>query len=960
MPHTSAPASSAHKPPTAKDIPPVALTNIPHVDASEFKSYLDQVGTLYDALRRAKENEDESAEAIPRKNSKQDDLADALDEGRLRPGKRPSASRKTSVSSITAFSPVEAPSPVRRTSSGFARRGNQGPPPLSTIPNVYFDEDFHLENPRTFDIVSERSEVVRPAAGGVDPKQGANGKAAAPRKALATNAILQEKLSWYLDTVEMHLISSISTASTTFFTALGSLKELHTEAAESVDRIKTLRGELQALDEEIAVTGLDIVQKRRRRENLAQLHAAVSQLREIVASVSACEALVDEGEVDQALDGLDSLEKLVAGERDASSESTDKQSRPQLLRDLRGVAALQGVNEDISTLRYRIGKAYESKFLGILMGDLRRHVESVSSQEVLMRWSSDSMRARGGHARQPSAFPSYLTSTDSLRAELLSTLGGLQRAKHIATAAQAYRGSVLRELRNLIRRPLPSSTDDDNESMMSSSTMSSARHLTQQEKSTVLARNLRALDAQDAETLLVTIYISVTEILRRLTTQVKVLLDVAGCTGEEAAAGGKPPLKSPPFSPTGRKPSAAGLEAQEELHKTLDIANLLDQAVDVAQDKIVKLLRVRREESKQLPLALFLRYFTLNLHFANECEAISTRSGATLKTVVNGQIKDFVQQHGDAEKQKLAQGMESDQWEAQDFGEKETALLGQMLESSTRDVPAWSDGTKVWLPVSADDSDDEGDKEDPGQTNGTSKTKVRGATIDSEAYLLPSSAVLCMEGMGQFMHLMVAIPSMTADVSGSLVSYLQLFNSRCTQLILGAGATRSAGLKKITAKHLAVASQALAFIATLVPHVREFVRRRGGSSAAVPTLMGEFDKVRRLYQEHQNSIYEKLVEIMSGRALAHSKAMKALDWDESSGTVHPYMDTLVKETITLHRNLTKTLPDSTVHLIMVPVFAAYKDQFGGVFRAAEAKTEKGRDGYVPCRRTGGHPELTPV
>ncbi len=88
------------------------------------------------------------------------------------------------------------------------------------------------------DVVSERSEVVQPTPGS---EKASNGHAVAPRKALATNAILQEKLSWYMDTVEMHLIQSISTASTTFFTALGSLRELHSEAAESVEKIKALR-----------------------------------------------------------------------------------------------------------------------------------------------------------------------------------------------------------------------------------------------------------------------------------------------------------------------------------------------------------------------------------------------------------------------------------------------------------------------------------------------------------------------------------------------------------------------------------------------------------------------------------------------------------------------------------------------------------------------------------------------
>ncbi len=481
--------------------------------------------------------------------------------------------------------------------------------------------------------------------------------------------------------------------------------------------------------------------------------------------------------------------------------------------------------------------------------------------------------------------------------------------------------------------------------MVSSSTLSSAKNLSQQEKSSILARNLRSLEPQAAEELLLQIYISVTETLRRMTTQVKLLLDVTSAIGTDTELAGtmSPPLRSPPFSP-GRKQSVVGMEAQEELHKVLDVSNLLGQAVDIAQDKIVKLLRVRTEQSKNLPLVWFLRYFTVNLHLANECEAISGRSGTTLKTVVNGQIKDFVQQHGETEKQQLAQAMESDQWSAKDFSDRDSELLSRIVESSTRDAPAWLEGTMVWMPSPADDSEDGGDNEKvQANGNGTGKAKTRSAVVESETFLLPGSAVLCLEGMSHFLHLMAGIPSMTADVSTSLVSYLQLFNSRCTQLILGAGATKSAGLKNITTRHLAIASQALAFIAALVPHVREYVRRHAGSGASVSNLMGEFDKVRRLYQEHQNNIYEKLVEIMSGRALAHSKTMRSIDWDNTSDTVNAYMDTLAKETTTLHRNLTKTLPEGTVRLIMVPVFASYKEQFGNVFRAAVPKTEAGRD-----------------
>ncbi|KAI2615869.1 Vps54-domain-containing protein [Hypoxylon sp. NC1633] len=942
LPHTSAPVSSAHKPPTARDIPPVTLTNIARVDPAEFKPYLVQVGALYEQLRRVKESDDDDSDHVFGRATA-DEFAGFVDDGHLKPGSRPSSSRKVSASSVRSVSPTESPSlrPMRRrSSSGFSRKAAaQGPPPLSTIPNVYFDDDFHLENPRTFDVVSERSEVVRPPPGSAEEKIAANGSASAPRKTLATNAILQEKLSWYMDTIEMHLISSISTASTTFFTALGSLKELHSEAAESVDRIKTLRQELEALDREIATSGLDIVQKQRRRENLQQLNDAVKQLKEIAESVAACEALVDSGELDKALDSIDSLEKLIAGERSVRS-SKDGGQRPQL-RDLRDAVALQGVNGDISTLRFRIGKAFESKFIDILLGDLRRHVDTVSTQDVLLRWSSSAMRSRGTHSREPSVYPAYLAATDGLRSQLMPTLDGLHRSKHVTIAIASYREVVLREIRMLVKRPLPTSNDDDNESVISASTMNSKR-LTQQEKSSILARNLRALDEQDAEALFVKMYTSVTETLRRLSTQVKVLFDVASSIGEqpsfESGLKSPPPLKSPPLN-------SANRNLQEDIHLTMDMANLLGQAVDVSQEKIVKILRVRSNQSSHLPLVWFLRYFTLNLYYANECEAISGRSGTSLKNIVNSQIKDFIQLHGDAEKQKLAQGMESDQWNAKDFTDENTMLLNRILDSSTKDSAAWLEGSKIWIPFSETDGKEDSGGRPRAESNGASKEKTRSAIIDGEPFSLPNSAILCLEGMSHFLHLISGIPSMASDVSSSLIAYLQLFNSRCTQLILGAGATRSAGLKNINSRHLALASQALSFISTLIPHVREFVRRHAGSGASVnnnnvAALMGEFDKVKRLFQEHQNSIYDKLVEIMSGRAATHARSMKTLDWDQKTeAAVNLYVESLVKDTVMLHRALAKHVPDGTVRFIMTSVFGSYKSQLGESLQSLEAKSE---------------------
>ncbi|KAI1459801.1 Vps54-like protein-domain-containing protein [Annulohypoxylon moriforme] len=849
LPHTSAPASSAHKPPTTRDIPPVTLTNITHIDAAEFQPYLTQVGALYEQLQTVKESQDEAVNILSRRSSK------------------------------------DAPSPIGGSSVGFARRAAQGPPPLSTIPPVYFDENFHLENPRTFDVVSERSEVVRPLLGTLDEKDLVN-DVAAPWKALVTNAILQEKLSWYMDIIEIYLIASISIASTTFFTALGSLRELHSEAADYGKRVKALRKELEALDQEIASSGLNIVQKRQRRENLQQLHDAVLQLKLTVDSVSICESFVNNGEVEKALEGIDSLENLIAGRPDFSKTLLKMDSGDLQLRDLRGVAALQGINNNLNTLRSQISTSYETRFLSLLMKDLQRHSDTVSVQEVLIRWASASVRSRDGHMRGHSASPSYMTLTDGLRSELKETLIGLRRTKHLTTAATAYREVVLKEIRK-------------------------------QYKSSIAALNPRALGPKEAEELLIKIYISATETLRRLTTQVKLLLDVASSSGDNS------------------------IEAQK-IHQAIDLPSLLGQAVDIAQDQIVKLLQIRSDQSTHLSLIWFLRYFTLNLHFANECESISGRSGIALKTIVNGQIKDFVQQHGDTEKQKLALDMESDKWEAKDFSEKNTAKLNLILSCSTNDPADWLDGLKIWVPYSDNpEANEVGDS----QPNSDGKVRTRNASIDEEIFVLPNSAILCMDGLTHFLQLIVGIPSMTSEIGASLVSYLQLFNSRCTQLILGAGARRSAGLRAITSKHLALASRALEFIATLISHVREFFRRHARNSTAT-SITAELDNVRRLYEEYQNNIYDKIVEIMSRLAASHVKAIKSIDWENGQKSVHPYMATLVKDTTSLHRTLTKALPEGTIRIIMTPVFTGYRDQFGKAFQGVDPNTESGRDSML--------------
>ncbi|KAL8648695.1 MAG: hypothetical protein Q9226_005892 [Calogaya cf. arnoldii] len=946
--HPNAPTPTGFKLPSAKDIPPVTLTNIPHVDTSVFRPYLNQAGSLYDAFRRAKESDSTLHHRRPRATPKNHEIPSTPMFGSSRRQGSVSSISRSDPASPTLGSPTERPQVARKGSGGQGRRAPLAVTPLSTIPSVYFEPDFHLENPRTFDIVSERAEIVR-------PPPGANGSAVIPgtpgRKALASNAILQEKLSWYMDTVEVHLISSISTASTSFFAALGSLRELHLEAAESVEKIKRLRGDLAELDKSMAVGGLKIVAARRRRENMRTLANAVQQLRDVVDAVARCEDQVNKGDIEDALEGLAMVERLIAGERNApTGQPHDREQKPVLF-DLRGIKALESADHDIAMLRRRVGKGFEDRFLEVLLTDLRKHVDSVPSVATFQRWDKASQRSRGHHDRTPSVFPAYLQMDDRVRSTLRSRLEGLAQAGNIMPAAMAFREAALREVKAMIKRPLPSSSDDDIESTMSASTQD-GRRLTQQDKSSILARNLRALDSDDAENMLKQMYSNVGEALRRLGTQVKVLLDVTSSFATRRPPSGvKSPMSPPPNMRdeymNGPVPGIIVRTPvqQEDIQQALDMSSLLGQAVDIAQSQITKILKARSEQSTHLPLAQFVRYFHLNRMFADECEAVSGRSGQALKTVVNTHIKDFVSQFGQNLMQELVHSMDKDRWEAKDCGEHDSQILDRILEASTKEIDSWTKACLVWE-GGVEGSNDK--VQTNGETNGTAapKDKTRSATIDEQRYILTESTLLVLQSIEKFERLITGIPSMTQEITSLLLEYLKLFNSRCQQLVLGAGATKIAGLKNITTKHLALSSQALSFITALTPHIREFVRRH---TSGAGQLMIEFDKVRRLYQEHQYGVHEKFVEIMSGRASAHVSAMKKINWDgpvKDAQAVNPYMETLVKETLTLHKVLSKFLPEMTISMIMDPVFNSYREQLGKGFLDTEVKTRAGKSRMI--------------
>ena len=87
------------------------------------------------------------------------------------------------------------------------------------------------------------------------------------------------------------------------------------------------------------------------------------------------------------------------------------------------------------------------------------------------------------------------------------------------------------------------------------------------------------------------------------------------------------------------------------------------------------------------------------------------------------------------------------------------------------------------------------------------------------------------------------------------------------------------------------------------------------------------------YQEHQQEIHSKLIAIMGDRLTAHIKSLQvnidaipvhstiadvllfqAVNWNNGRETVNDYMTMLVKETVTLHKVLSRYLPEGILEV----------------------------------------------
>ncbi|XP_030513778.2 vacuolar protein sorting-associated protein 54, chloroplastic isoform X2 [Rhodamnia argentea] len=716
---------------------------------------------------------------------------------------------------------------------------------LREVPALYFKEDFALEEGATF-------------------------RAACPFSSIAENSALQEKLSHYLDVVELHLVKEISLRSNSFFEAQGQLQDLNVKILRGCGRIRELKETIRLLDGDLVDSARQIQELNATRGNLLRLQQKLRLILSVNQAVSALELLVASADCAGALDVIDDLRHLLEGD------------------ELTGLHCFRHLWDHVAASIDSINSILSAEFM-------RTSVHDVGDMDVIIL-SKVKARASISVNGAEDEIKFNEEETLNLRDRLLPIVIGLLRTAKLPSVLRIYRDMLTADMKTaikttvaellpvLVARPAeldftPGERTNDGEGGGSS-----------------LASKLRSLSSECFVQLLGAIFSIVRVHLVRAAEVKKanewilcnlddhyaansvaaaIALDAAAAETAEDTDGQIGSIlpylaerngttKLPTFQGKANEclsPSAVSKSFRADVLR--ENAEAIFAACDAAHARWAKLLGVRALLHPRLRLQEFLSIHSLTQEFISATEKIGGRLGYSIRGTLQSQAKSFVDFQHESRMAKIKAVLDQETWVEVDVPDEFQAIINALfctdslhaesIDASEVSMVAGNDVSNeaaAGLPltqqetqagdfagVSSENSDrgissqltsnsekNKADINSSSQVN-NSTVKERGKSSSQSliyrgvGYHMVNCGLILVKMLSEYIDMNNYLPTLSSEVVLRVVEILKHFNTRTCQLVLGAHAMQVSGLKSITSKHLALASQVISFIHAVIPGV---------------------------------------------------------------------------------------------------------------------------------------------
>uniref|UniRef100_A0A182ISM8 Vacuolar protein sorting-associated protein 54 n=1 Tax=Anopheles atroparvus TaxID=41427 RepID=A0A182ISM8_ANOAO len=364
------------------------------------------------------------------------------------------------------------------------------------------------------------------------------------------------------------------------------------------------------------------------------------------------------------------------------------------------------------------------------------------------------------------------------------------------------------------------------------------------------------------------------------------------------------------------------------------LASLLQSVCNYCHDRCANLVSNQSLEKSAASAEQIAQLAEIVERFADGCETVCGVQSVPLKLALRAQGDRFAQKFHAERKSKLALLLDSERWKQAEVPTE----FQTMVDSIAR-------GDFHWSKTAPDGG--------PLQTNGHSVTRPPPASVllvDGEPFALVGAALLLVQIVGEYCRCASQLPVIAPQLARSVVDLLRTFNSRCCQLVLGAGALHVAGLKTITSSNLALVSRALQLVLWLLPHVKRHFQSLDGVHHQQPSLplatsnttataqpltngssvahpgpalggFGGYDSVEKDFASHIKEIENKVLSIVCDLVTGQLN-----NWDARPPVPSQPFRNISRQFVKLHEAIAPILPEKQVHAIYRTVQKNFKDK----------------------------------
>lgn len=680
------------------------------------------------------------------------------------------------------------------------------------VPAVFFSHDFDLSRPELF------SQILSP-------------------EGIKASTLMQEKLTHYLDNVEMRLSNQVVEKSAQAFESMAHFKQVMSELTGTIPCVVDLQTKVKRLDTIISERPLAVNMLLRRRANLMSLHRRLEMLSDVKQSFTMIQALIDDSNYVTAMEMIKSTKELIQSQ-------------------LSGVECVKNLMEQMEAIVKHMTTSMEDEFINV-----------IRDTEINLEHSIDIVEKR------EDGLKAVREKNSELFEKLAPVVHGLIKNDQMLTALAAYKEYMCSRCKDatndatnrcleIIRSEIGNGTYpynfcyslplllDSLFKIMLECTDVTMNNLSPEQFALVISFVFNAHYHIIEKTVLIN------HVVREISNHEEI---------------------KKPFMPSG----AFVRETDKVLESVCEISHMQCSQLFISREA-----DIRHFSKDQL-----CERMELGFQFITRCEQLSGRRRIdTFRGTLSSQGVIFLDQFHRNRKEKLSLVLQQENWS---WKQNVSPLFQQGLNDITQTKMRPSEELLENIGSNGDTdntmhSTAEADSVDEKQATqqkelladkylnvGGEKFPVAGCVLVM-IQIIKDYVDMFSPRYHQFIH--------PLDLASRVLQLLSLFNADTRDLVLGARAIGGkSGLKTISVKHLMLASECLNCVVHIVPLLRQ--KLEGELQEKQRSFLSNFDTLASDCEQHKYRIYEKVQDIMKDRLIAHSTAWMKHNWDDDRVTV---------------------------------------------------------------------------